>query len=921
MTSPTRPRFDRGRCVWVHDRSGTYGDWLFKQPLLLGLEQAGWTVRSGVHPFPLLTTRTVTGRQRRPADWDLVLTRLDRQPVDARDAARFRRLVELQRTGRATEVIQYWRRGQCVYRSRTFRAGHEQERIRQLATALGIRYRERPLTVERLTGRVVVLNFAVQERAEVRSQIRWPEVRQLVHWLRRERYTLRVIQPTGSTTGVPAAVSRWFRPDELVETKTFAAARRLVARANVYIGLEAGLAHAAVQAGKIVCSLSTLAHHGPQPLFQTTFRNHLTFFGDQPFAQAISRVLVQLSAPRADRQLARQMNRYLLDGRGLDPDPYANDRKLFSLRLDLLSQDLDLQRSAQHLHARSASIFFTDNLVHHTLSRVAPMAGRLFVDTARCARDLQRLVRRHPQADQLRFAAKPCSFFYGTAMRDGSSDIDLPTLWAPQPIRQRRRLLAGIEGILRRYRLSVVLPHQTPIVTPHRRELRRLRSIVEGGQLTYRPCTQTGEENLQKYEARIKVKLILGEMSNAERQILAVEWRSTAAGRRLEREVVQLERDRRRWPAWARLIRQLTSVTAALGDFGTKGHVLLSIGQPEAAATARAIGGLMRHGILYLVGSRLYTVWNIRRPQHGWFQPITLLVPDVGLFRRTVRLALSEPLYRRGPLQALRQLAHGRLSPRRVLHLLASPQPLIYCEAYRYITNHQEVFRQAIRFSPRQLSAYAREPASNCNTPQDRMLGLWSMATGQPLPFQRRDVRALSKYNFFVQLLTSGGRVDVSETSYYRGQAAMVDSAQNFFRPFRDTMIRLLREYLLYSLARSLPPELLFEKRKEILFLYAVQGRVMLEGPIGQRRQAERFLRRLNLPLALDDGRQLRQLVQSFPQRLAPVASEFFLTWLFREAVPTTRLRHLSRGRSGYHNHVVLPPRHILDQAIDRADA
>lgn len=127
-----------------------------------------------------------------------------------------------------------------------------------------------------------------------------------------------------------------------------------------------------------------------------------------------------------------------------------------------------------------------------------------------------------------------------------------------------------------------------------------------------------------------------------------------------------------------------------------------------------------------------------------------------------------------------------------------------------------------------------------------------------------------------------------------------------------------MREYYLYTLATGLPKEFLYEKKKEILFVYFVQGRVLLEGPRAQSQQAAKFLRKLDILKVLFHGRDLREFVNSQTISISQPPTEFLLSWLMRQKTGNGFLPKYAQN--SYINRMVLPSHKHLYNSINEAD-
>jgi len=867
-----------GRKVCVRDFVGKYGDWLFKQPLIFALEKAGLKISVLHNLYPPLVHGLDSGYPT-SAEWIFAFTRDNRGKVWAKYVQQHKSVIEIRRISRFTESVNIWKKGVLIS-ARKFRADHEQERIRSIARYLGLSYRERSVSIIRRKKRVFAINMNVGENVEHRLNFDFQQIYKLVNALRKQGCKFKVIKDISRSNAKLKEFYAKFNDSEISKVKNFQQACRIIDHCDYYFGADSGLAHYAVESGKITFALYSLVHHGKKPLFQSTFQNHLCYFGDTLFSDKLFSDFERINKMRADKKLLKQIAQFLEYGKGINIDPYSNERKVFALFLTFLSQNEYRKKLARMVHANSASIFFTDEVVGLNIKELTPVAGKIFVDPKSCARAIHSLIASYPNSSNISFYAKPCSFFYGTALRDGSSDLDLPTIRLQGRERRKSTLLKEIEHILKKFNFCTDLPHQTPIISTRTQSL---RPLIKNGRITYSLCCQEDKHNLLKYEARIKMKIIVGEMSRTEEQELKILLHKTADGQRLLEEIEFLKQDSRYFKKWEIFIRKIIKATQMLGDFGAKGHVFLKIEKQDCLRIGEYINGLTRHGIMYGAGVRLYPLWNIRRPQHGWYQPITILTEDLKLIQKNIKRALKSPVYKSKHMRPLKLLSVNKLVVDSIVPLLESPNPLIVMEAYRSIASHNVQFKGKTIFSREELRAYAFENQSNCDNPRDRKLSLWSLATGLSLPLSCQERRHLTKYNCFVQFFTRGANLDISKTRFFKTKMNTDISEKDFVKPFIKRMIRLIREYYLYTLAVGLPKEYLYEKKKEILYVYFVQGRTLLEGPRAQSQKAEQFLRKFNIENILFDGRVLRGIINSWPITIQPPLTEFFLSWLIRQ--------------------------------------
>lgn len=453
-----------GQKVIVYDLVGKYGDWLFKQPIQLALEKEGFDARvSQRNKYPPISN-LIIDEQENNNQWALVYSRRDKEIVNNALTKQFDTIVEVQRFSRISERVIVWRHGVCAS-VKSFRRVHEQERVRAIAEYLNLSYQERPAHVVKPMSRAVAVNLNVSDRERERLQFDFNEIRKVVSCLRIRGYELRVIKEAGRKLSVADDFYEEFNASEVVSTNSFDEACRVVESCGYYFGADSGLAHHAVANGKVVFSLFSRRYHGEHPLFQSTFRNHLRYFGDLKFSDEVVNNLDSLVWKTSDPLIERQINDFLVYGMGVNLDPYSNECKLVSMKLSFAFQQERCNRLASEFHSRSASIFFTDEIMEIDVENLVPVSGQLFINSQLCVSELHRVFASEEKPEDMSFYAKPCSFFYGTAVRDGSSDVDFPTVFAPALNNVATELLLEkLKLVLEKYGFCTGLPHQTPVV-------------------------------------------------------------------------------------------------------------------------------------------------------------------------------------------------------------------------------------------------------------------------------------------------------------------------------------------------------------------------------------------------------------------------------------------------------------------------
>ncbi len=355
----------------------------------------------------------------------------------------------------------------------------------------------------------------------------------------------------------------------------------------------------------------------------------------------------------------------------------------------------------------------------------------------------------------------------------------------------------------------------------------------------------------------------------------------------LLREIKELENDALYFKEWRFLIRKFIAANKLLGQFGDKGSLILRIKREDCLRVAKSVSGLMKHGLLYINDKNLYLLWNMRRPQHGWFQPIIIFAEDNKIFRREIKKAINSPKYFSGRLKSLRRIYFNKLNISKAISLLGSFNPLILTEAYRYLAYKNNNFSDySFSFSKKEISDYVRGKENNCDNPRDKKISLSSLALKKALPLSSKEINYLTKYNCFVQILNTmnaDNKIEVNNTSFFTASPFLRHSATNFSYLYKKYMIRLLRDYYLYSVIKILPEEILYEKRKEILFNYFVQGRAFLRGDKNQSVAVKKFLIKLNILETLINGEELIKTINNFKRVKTRLnKTDFFLCWLLK---------------------------------------
>ena len=883
----------RGTPVVIYDFVGKLGDWLFKQPVILSLRKSGYEVAgSPSNPFPCLNGPSGMSVSENRATLAFIFTGSRDLSLNKRIFKKHEDIIEFRRLGRFSEAILCWHRGRVRF-VKKFQKIYEQERVEAMIRFMGFQFEERQIVVTRLQNKLMALNFNVGEIEAERLNFRIEEVFNVIDHAIENSYTCILIRKKGKPETIleEKIIKTYKHKIQIEETEGIKEACNVIDRCTYYFGADSGLGHYAVQGGKVVFSLYNSGYHGLHPLFNSTYCNHLIFFGNHLFSKGIISYLRVLEGKTFLRR-ARSSIKSFLGGKTkiISLGLRSNQEKFSRLIIRLAMRECAVEKIMESAKSFFSGIFFSDRIYDVDYGKTRVNTAKVFINSQQFVSKIEKLLNEELgiRKKNVNIFAKNSSFFYGTALKRSVSDIDLMTVVAPRLSRvQKEELLQKMNALLKGHGFSVALPHQVPIAVQKLARQNQYRCIIKNGCSSFLRSIPTDRENIEKYKSRVKLLIILGEVSEEELRVLLHQLeKDRYFGRSFLQEINALRKERRKFLKYRIFIKKIENILAGIGGFGSRGGILLRFSVKEQCAWKGVVQDLMAHGIIYVAGNRLYINWDIRRPQHAWFIPIALQweARDLG---GLVAKALKSQIYKSDSFKTLKELKFGSISIQKAANLLKSQSYLVVAEVFRYLQQRMSFLNEEQLITHKEIREYLRLENSNCNTKADKKIDLLGLVTGKPLPLSGTQVARLSKYNLFVHYLNTQGHFDINLTSFFKiKNVEAYHSAGEFQKDFRNSFLKLLREYYLYKI-NGLERFFLTEKRKEILFNYFVKGRNLMEGPRNQQKKISVFLKKINLPsLSLfADGKYLEALIVRYRNNRSSENGNFIISWAISRAL------------------------------------
>ena len=840
-------RYPFGKKVIIHDFVGKYGDWLFKQPLISAFMGAGYKIffASSNQYKPL--NKEYYSNLKGDSSLAIFFTRSDKEKPSDYVKKSYPYIIEINRINRFSEKVIISIYGKIIHEKIFSKIRREQERIEAIVDFLGLQYKERSIKIQLRNQKIIVLSFNVGEKINERSKnIDVKEIIKVLRYAHTHGYCLQVIEEKGLYNPLTIKIKKNLKEIlQIRETKTIHEAFNIINQGRIFFGLDSGLAHYAVQKGKIVFSLFDIEYHGKSPVFNTKLCNHLTFFGNQKFANEIINYIKILDVSKKYDKSYKFINRFISNEDKLVRNSYSNDVKFVKLILKKMNFSTKFKKKFENLKNMFDGIFIPDKICTVHYDTLPLVKGPLFINSFDFVQYLQRKIAIfHQNNRKINIFAKNCSFFYGTAMKHNKSDIDLVTI-SKEGLsnKEKAQIVHVFKQVLNKYSFSTDLPHQTPSFKPIKHFKKNYYPIILKNKSVFSFRVQNDQKNIEKFKTRIKIKIIANEISYQELDQLSTMFLAHPFyGQEFIEELKLLVKDKNEFIKYEEFIRKMEFILSTIGPFGSPTNVLLKFDKTQDSKNAYLFKKLISHGLIYVNENRLYLNWDIRRPQHAWFIPIAITsLPKID---NVVREGLKSRVYKNSTFIMLKKINQKKLSIDKAIYCLNSESYLLISEAFHYLKNfNHRYLKKYFKMPAKEFREYLNFKNSNCNDSKDQKINLLSLLLGETPNLLESDIKKLSGYNLFVYYFIHSKEFEFLNVKSLEKQRTKngIQHTQDFTLQFKKEFIQMLREYYLYFL---IDPDIFLvkEKKKEILFMYFVKGVGFLQGGGEQARKIKKFL-------------------------------------------------------------------------------
>lgn len=894
------------KAIIFYDFVGKYGDWLFKQPIILSFQKFGCDVFFGSkNKFKSIISQNKNKflSQKMLA---VVLTRQDKISIQETDIFnKHENIIEIKRMSRSKEIVTYWKRGKKSF-CQEFEAVHEQERIEKILNFLNLPTIERKIAEPCIKNKEVVINFNVGENINSRIDFNTKEILRTIKYILDKGYKVLLIRSKNNDFNFlqnnieEKIILQFGKKIKIKKIKTFQDACNIINGCTYYFGADSGMAHYAVNAGKVVFALYSSRYHGTSPLFSTKFSNHLILHGNRYFFGKIIKYLRSIDDGVFSKKSAINIINKFIKGDvnelGLNHNIYDNDRKIKQLILQLIFSKKTIKDRLQIIKKLSTGIFFSDHVWDVKYDEINGMKGQIFIDSMQFAEELEKFLSKNFNKEKRKISifAKNSSFFYGTALRRGVSDIDFMTICTSLCQKKKKKILQGIKQLLKKSGFSINLPHQMPIIEKISKiKEGGFRPIIKNGKNVFIFDTQQDYQNLEKYKSRIKMKIILGEINANIFSKLANDIKNSKnLGDVFLKEINDLMKYKNKFSAYSQFMRKIEDLLKDVGGIGSKGIVILRISKNSEKQIRDIIKELMKQGIVYFDRNHLYVNWDTRKPQNAWFIPIVIIWEN-SRPRKSLeisRQAIRSCIYRYDSFKILKKIKHCQISIREAVDLLSSKSHIITSEIFYFLkSNKKRLIKWKLKKSDKIL--FLKTKNSDCDSLLDKKINLLGLINNQSIKLNESEKCKLSKYNLFVQFFNNSREIDILKTEFFKCKNHIKQSAEDFSMQFINEFNRLLREYYLYNII-AVDDFVTKEKLKELLFNYFVQGKNLMEGPKNQSEKIKAFLDSFEIKEIIDNNEYLEKVIKSMSSiKLKSSRGNFLLLWLLNYA-------HSNKSRS-----------------------
>ncbi len=869
--------------IIIYDFRNKLGEWLFKKPLLLSLRTSGFRVYQSKANF-FVEDNFYKAPLSKVFDFAIVFSS-SAKPVPLTIFTKHEHVIELRRIDKFSEVLIYREKGKLV-KENFFRDRLEQLRIGSITRYLGLTYTKENIPLEFPKNKVILLSFNVSDNHALRLDFEVDQIIDFIIWAKNNDYRIFFLEEAG--------LKRYRKIEQIkkvshkvIRTRTIHEAFYAINECGFYFGVDSGLAHYAVRKGKISFVLYSKEFHGKKPIFNSDFSNHFTFFSGDKISEIIPVYLESLKQDRCFISSIRFQNEFLKGNNSLLENSYSNRIKFKKLVLALTLSSQEIKKYLFKIRDSAKNVFFIDKIYDFGYGGLKKIKGNIFIDSEVFTTSLYKLSRLvfKKELSNLSIFAKNSSFFYGTALKRGVSDIDLLTIHGSKIKKEKLKKFAEkLMATLKKNGFAVDLPHQVPIIGTAK-TTDGFYPIIKKGKPVFSIRVPRDIENIEKYKSRIKLKVILGEISKIQiNKILRKSTNEEFLGSEFTTEIKQLISNLNSVFICETFIRKMEYMLLKIGGFGSKGFVFLRVDKKEVLKISHILIKLMENGLVYLVGSRLYLNWDIRRPQHAWFIPIIVKWPRDFNPNQITKTALKSPIYNSSSFGILKKIYYSKIQSADLVKFLSSKSYLVSSEAFRKLSDFPEKIELINKLSKGDLDNFLNVNNSNCNE-KDKKACLTSLISGKAFNLTKREISKLSKYNLFIQYLNGNSKFDIRSTSFFKINKISRQSTLNLSKNFPNEFLSLLREYYLYKNFNA-PGFLLKEKEKEILFYYFVKGRSLMEGGGQQFINVRNFLSQINLRSLLIHQEAIESTLLEYHKIKPPVNKfSFLVTWVIKEYI------------------------------------
>jgi len=867
----------RGKKLKIYDYNLKYGDWLFKLPLIDSMKKMKIDCYlDSVHKIPFINKFKSTEAKQ---DIALLFTR-DNKRTAEKTVLDYQNAIEIRRMSRFTEDILIWENGKMVLR-KSFECTYEQQRIEQIGRFLGLTIEETKQTVINPKNKNISIYLGASENIDQRLNLDISQINEFILKSNSLGYKLQIIDDGNNSQAINGLSQTAKEIVIILKTANIKDAFEIIDRNSYYFGSDSGLAHHAVRSGKISFILYNSDYHTEKPLFNSSFWNHLIFFGDRFY---INEVIYYLENTRGCKRLLwlyEAIREAISHGSFLLEDQFSNKYKFFRMLLNLVFQDKKSQEEINSLQKKGipSTIFEPDYLRHVWYENLKETNDAIFVDTNKVIKDIFDLLSKELSNEEFKKTevwCKNCSFAYGVSFAHTGSDVDFLTVVSDIGPRKKQNIYYGLLRVLNKHSLATSLPHQLPRITKEK-QFDVNQPLILNKKIVFKENIPTDNKNLEKWKARIKIKIILNLLSEKEiEKLKARSLKSSNLGKLFVNEIDFLLQDQEKFSLYSTFIKQFDNLISSTDAFGKTIKFSVSYQKKSEPKIIKSIEGLMNHGIVYLSEGLLYINWDLRRPQHGWFIPIVIDFPSKKVENTIVKHTLKSPIFSDATFKLLKS-TRNLSSNSKISKLLESNSFILTNEVFRILS----VNKQSITLTPKEVRNFSKTKNSNAEDGADKRISLLAAAEICQLNIPEDELTNLSKYNLFAYSLSNLENLDVKNTRFYKNNFFEIENVNWIESDFYSHFIGLLREYYIYDI---LDLKLLkHQKEKEILFNYFVRGKSLMEGPSKQSDSIKIFLENIPIASIFYDKFHLRKTLQKYSKiYFKTPAADFFPQHIIR---------------------------------------